>query len=55
MTLEKAKKQFKKHHKMAMRLKEGGKAWEREITLADRFLRIGKAIYQQKITAKYSR
>jgi len=54
MTLKKAKQNFKKHYKKAMRLKEGGKAWEREIELAKRYLNIGKILYQQETENKYT-
>lgn len=53
MTLKKAKQNFKKHYNRAMKLKEGGKAWEREITLAKRYLNIGTFLYQQEIKNKY--
>ncbi|MCR4661713.1 MAG: hypothetical protein K5765_06940 [Clostridia bacterium] len=35
-----AVKQFRKHYKKAMRLKEGGKAWEREIAETEKYLKI---------------
>lgn len=53
MTKQQAKANFKKHYKMAMRLKEGGKAWEREINLAHRYLEIGRAKYQAELKARY--
>ena len=51
----KAKAQFKKHYRKAMRLKEGGKAWEREINLAKYYLAIGRKEYQEELKARYSR
>jgi len=33
-----ATKEFRKHYKKAMKLKEGGKAWEREINLSKKYL-----------------
>ncbi len=46
-------KEFKKHYKKAMRLKEGGKAWQREIDLAHHWLEIGKKENQAEWAAKY--
>ena len=43
MNLQEAKRQFKKHWKYAQKLKEGGKAWEREMALCESYLAIGKA------------
>lgn len=40
MTEEKAKKLWRKHYKYAMKLKEGGKAWEREMKLCDQYFTI---------------
>ena len=37
MTLEKTRKLFKKHYSYAMKLKEGGKAWEREMALCEQY------------------
>lgn len=54
MTLEKAKRQFKKHYKKAMKLKEGGAAWEREIKLSQKYFNIGLAKYQAQLERKYS-
>lgn len=48
-----AKRMFKKHYKRAMKLKEGGKAWEREITKAKRYLDIGRIQYEQAQREKY--
>jgi len=53
--MEEYKRLFKKHYKAAMRLKEGGKAWEREITLAEHYLALGTAAYQANLKAKYCR
>ena len=38
-----AGRQAKKHYKKAMRLKEGGKAWMREIEQARKYLKIALA------------
>ena len=35
-----AAKQFRKHYKYAMRLKEGGKAWDREMRYCEKYMRI---------------
>lgn len=40
MTKEKAQRMFKKHYRYAMKLKEGGKAWEREMARADHYQNI---------------
>lgn len=32
-------RQFRKHYKYAMRLKEGGKAWEREIAICEALMK----------------
>lgn len=53
MTLKEAKKKFKTHYKKAMKLKEGGKAWEREINLAKRYLNIGITLYKIETKNKY--
>ncbi len=53
MTKEKAKREFKKHYKRAMKLKEGGSAWEREIDQARRYLRIGKGLYENQLAERY--
>jgi len=37
MTEQKAKRLFKKHYTYAMRLKEGGKAWEREMKYCEQY------------------
>jgi len=37
MTKEKARKLFKKHYNYAMKLKEGGKAWEREMKYCEQY------------------
>lgn len=42
-TLKRARTEFKKHMRRAAALKEGGSAWDREITLARKWLVIGKA------------
>ena len=55
MTLEEAKREFKKHYKKATKLKEGGKAWEREISLASKYMQIGRELYQEEVRAKYWR
>lgn len=54
MTLEEAKREFKKHYHKAMKLKEGGKAWEREMQLCDRYQTIAMAKYQAEQKAKYN-
>lgn len=51
--LRMATKEFKKHYKRAMRLKEGGAAWEREITLAERYKAIAKKEYEESWKVKY--
>lgn len=48
-----AKREFKKHYRKAMHLKEGGTAWEREIALAEKYLEIAKKEYQENWKAKY--
>ena len=53
MTLEKAKREFKRHYKKAMKLKEGGKAWEREITQAERYKNAAITLYQLKWKERY--
>lgn len=55
MTQRQAQRNFKKHYKKAMKLKEGGKAWEREINFAHRWLEIGKNLYNIEIQKKYLR
>ena len=40
MKKEIAKKEFKRHYKKAMKLKEGGKAWEREIGKAKHYMNL---------------
>lgn len=52
--LERTKREFKKHHRKAMKLKEGGKAWDREITICETLLAKCKKLYQQKLKAKYN-
>lgn len=37
MTKAKALKLFKQHYKCAMKLKEGGTAWEREMKLCEQY------------------
>lgn len=37
MNKEKAKRLFKKHYNYAMKLKEGGKAWEREMNRCEQY------------------
>lgn len=39
MNLKELKRLFKKHYKKAVQLKEGGAAWDREITKAQRYLK----------------
>lgn len=53
MAKTEAAKQFKKHYKKAMKLKEGGKAWEREIELARKYLEMGMAQYHQQLKERY--
>ena len=54
ITLKEAKRKFKKHYNYAMRLKEGGKAWEREITQARHYLLIGTRLYHEQLGYKYN-
>ena len=49
-----AKQQFKKHYKKALHLKEGGKAWEREITLACKYKELATKEYQEQWRKKYA-
>ena len=42
-------KAFKKHYKRAMKLKEGGSAWEREITLAKKYLDMAEAEHERQL------
>lgn len=44
---------FKRHYKKAMRLKEGGAAWERGIEMAHQYLELGKVAYKQYLDYKY--
>ena len=53
MTFEKAKREFKMHYKKATKLKEGGKAWEREISQANRYKNIATTLYQLKWERRY--
>jgi len=53
MTLHEVAKEFKRHYKKAMKLKEGGKAWEREINLANKYLEIGKKQYEEELKERY--
>lgn len=53
MTLEGIKKEFKKHWHYAMKLKEGGKAWEREMKLCDKYLKAGRAKLKTKYQLRY--
>lgn len=48
-----AAKAFKRHYKKAMKLKEGGKAWEREINLAKKYLEIGRRQYKEEMKERY--
>ena len=48
-----ARKEFIKHYKKAMKLKEGGSAWEREINLASKYQKICQEEYQRELKAKY--
>lgn len=54
ITLKEAKSQYKKHYRYAMRLKEGGKAWQREIDLARHYLLIGTHLYHEELGFKYN-
>lgn len=54
MTLKEARREFKKHDCRARKLKEGGKAWEREMQLCDRYKAIAMAKYQAEQKAKYN-
>ena len=53
MTLHQVAKEFKRHYKKAMKLKEGGKAWEREIDLANKYLEIGRRQYEEELKERY--
>ena len=53
MTLREVIRQFKKHYKAAMKLKEGGKAWEREISAANAWKEICTKKYNEEWAAKY--
>ena len=54
MTKDQAKREFKKHYRRAMKLKEGGKAWEREMQACDRYQAIAMAKYQEEQRLKYN-
>lgn len=42
------KKEFRKHYKYSLRLKEGGAAWEREMTLCEKCLaEVRKELWQE--------
>ena len=51
--LKEAKRLFKLHYRKAMRLKEGGAAWNREIALANHYRMLGTMIYHQILANKY--
>lgn len=51
--LQKVKREFKKHHRYASHLKEGGKSWEREMEICEKLLAKGKTLYQQQIKQRY--
>ena len=55
MALRESTKQFKRHYKKAMKLKEGGKAWEREIALARYWKDISKKEYDEEWKERYER
>lgn len=40
MTKEAAAKAFRKHYHYSMKLKEGGKPWEREMRFCEHYMRI---------------
>ena len=47
MSLEGARKQWKKHYRYAMKLKEGGKAWDREMTICENLREVIKSYGKQ--------
>lgn len=51
--LREYQREFKRHYKRAMKLKEGGKAWEREMTLCEHYLKLGKAEYDRYWKERY--
>lgn len=53
MTLNEAKKQLKKHMKYANRLKEGGKAWDREMKICTKYKDICMTLYNKEWAEKY--
>lgn len=53
MTQRQAARQFKKHWKYASSLKEGGAAWEREMAICEKYLKIGTAKHQQALRERY--
>ena len=55
MTKEKAKREFKRHYKKAMHLKEGGAAWEREMQFCDRYLKAGMALHEKELRERYGK
>lgn len=52
--MREAAKQFKKHYRRAAKLKEGGKAWEREITIAYRYKELAIKEYREELRKRYS-
>ena len=44
---QETRKEFKKHYRYAMRLKEGGKAWDREMTICERLLKVMKELNEE--------
>ena len=53
MTKDAAKREFKRHYKKAMKLKEGGAAWEREMNLCERYKAIVIAKSELELREKY--
>ena len=47
------KREFKKHYRRASKLKEGGKAWQREIDLAADYLQAGTKLKKEIEKEKY--
>lgn len=52
---EKAAREYKRHYKKAMKLKEGGKAWNREMEWCELYLNLWKKLDSQETELKYGR
>lgn len=55
MTKDKAKREFKRHYKKAMHLKEGGAAWEREMQFCERYLKAEMALHEKELRERYGK